>query len=65
MEYLKENFMLFLPLILIQLGLMVAALIDLSRRERVTWGTKLPWIFINVLFGILGPIVYFAFGRKD
>lgn len=65
MEFIKENFMLLLPLLLIQLGLMAAALIDLSRRERVAWGTKLPWVFIIVLGEILGPIIYFVFGRKD
>lgn len=65
MEFLRQNFALLLPLIVIQLGLMATALVDLWRRERVTWGNKLPWLFIIVLGGILGPIIYFAFGRKD
>jgi hypothetical protein len=54
------------PLVLIQLGLMVAALIDLEREDRrVRGGRKLVWALIIVLVNILGPLAYFMAGRED
>lgn len=53
------------PLIILQLALMVAALVDLVRRDKVTGGTKVPWALLIVLIGAIGPIIYFIFGRKE
>ena len=54
------------PLILIQLGLMVVALIDLERSERrVRGGNKLVWALVIVFVNIIGPIVYFVAGRDE
>ena len=54
------------PIILIQLGLMVAALIDLERGERrVRGGNKLVWALVIVFVNIVGPIIYFTAGRED
>jgi hypothetical protein len=57
---------LLLPLVLIQLGLIVAALYDLEKEERrVRGGSKLVWILIIVFVNVIGPLVYFAVGRED
>ena len=57
---------LLLPLVLIQLGLMVAALFDLEKEERrVRGGSKLIWVLIIVFLNVIGPIVYFVAGRED
>jgi hypothetical protein len=54
------------PIIIIQLGLMVAALYDLEREERrVRGGSKLVWVLIIVFLNIVGPILYFVAGRED
>ena len=52
------------PLLLIQLAVIAAGLIDLARRER-TRGPKWAWALVIVLFSMLGPIVYFLFGREE
>ncbi|HKZ54603.1 MAG TPA: PLD nuclease N-terminal domain-containing protein [Anaerolineales bacterium] len=52
------------PLVVIQLGLMLAGLLDLRRRER-TRGPKWLWALIVVFFGILGPVIYFLVGREE
>lgn len=52
------------PLIVIQLALMVAALIDLIRRTG-TRGPKWLWLLVILFVNILGPILYFVLGRKD
>ena len=58
---------LLIPVLLIQFGLQIYALIDLSRRsrEQVRGGNKWLWVAIIVLGEILGPIVYFVVARKD
>lgn len=54
------------PIVLIQLGLMVAALVDLERADRrVRGGSKLVWALIIVLVNIFGPIIYFLAGREE
>ena len=54
------------PIIVIQLGLMVAALFDLERDERrVRGGSKLVWAVVIVFVNVLGPIIYFVAGREE
>ncbi len=55
---------LLIPLFLIQLGLMIAALLDLLKREK-TRGPKWMWIVIVVFVNIIGPIVYFVIAREE
>ena len=57
---------LLIPIIVIQLGLMIAALVDLERDERrVRGGSKLVWAVVIVFVNILGPILYFIAGREE
>jgi hypothetical protein len=54
------------PIIVIQLGLMIAALYDLEKEERrVRGGNKLVWVIVIVLVNIIGPIIYFIAGREE
>jgi predicted ABC-type exoprotein transport system permease subunit len=50
--------------LIIQLGLMIAALIDLIRRSQ-TRGPKWVWVLVIVLVNYIGPIIYFVAGRQD
>ena len=56
---------LIIPLILIQLGLMIFALVDMVKRDKVKGGNKVVWALVIVLINIIGPIVYLIFGRED
>ena len=57
---------LLVPIVLIQLGLMVAALIDLERDERrVRGGSKFVWAIVIVFVNVIGPILYFVAGREE
>ena len=54
------------PLLIIQLTLMVLALRDLVRPERRVLGDhKVLWGVVIVLGELVGPLVYFAIGRKE
>jgi hypothetical protein len=63
-EVLKQYIPLLIPVVLIQLGLLIFALVDLLRREK-TNGPKWVWGLVIVLVNFIGPIIYFVAGRKD
>jgi len=54
-----------IPLLVLELGLMIFALVNIVKRKRVRGGSKALWIIIVVLFQLIGPIIYFAFGREE
>ncbi len=54
-----------IPIAAIQVGLVVWALVDLIRRDRVKGGSKIIWVLVILFFEFLGPIVYLAWGRED
>ena len=54
-----------LPLVAIQLALIVLSLRDLARPgRRVRGDSKLAWAVIVCVFGLIGPLAYFAIGRE-
>ncbi|MHA6260904.1 PLD nuclease N-terminal domain-containing protein [Sporosarcina sp. CAU 1771] len=55
---------LIMPILVLQAILMVVALIDIIR-HRSTRGSFIMWILIIVLVNLIGPILYFIFGRKQ
>jgi Phospholipase_D-nuclease N-terminal len=62
----EQIILLLAPVVLIQLGLMIAALVDLERDERhVRGNSKVAWALIIVFVNIIGPIVYFVVGREE
>ncbi len=64
LELIQKYLPLLIPVVLLQLGLMIAALVDVLRREK-TKGPKWVWIIVVVVFNLLGPIAYFIFGRDE
>ncbi len=58
--------LLLVPLVVLQLGLLVAAVVDLLRDDRrVRGGNKGVWAVIIVFVNMIGPILYFLAGRVD
>jgi hypothetical protein len=53
---------LLIPIVLLELGLMTFALIDLNKRAS-TRGSKWVWILLIVLLNLIGPIAYLLVGR--
>ena len=57
---------LLVPVVLLQLGLLVAAIVDLLRDDRaVRGGNKGLWAVVIVFVNLIGPILYFLVGRVD
>lgn len=51
---------LLIPIILLQLGLQIAALISLAKRKKVRFNNKIIWVAIIILTNMFGPIIYFV-----
>ncbi len=60
----KQYLPLLIPAVIIQVGLLIFALLDLIRREQ-TRGPKWVWLLVILFVNIIGPIIYFVVGRKD
>ncbi len=57
------NWGLIAPVIIIQIILMIIALMDVIRIQ-ATNGPKWLWVLIILFLNIIGPVVYFIFGRR-
>ena len=59
--------LLLVPLVVIQLTLQIAAIVNLLKRDnnQIRWNNKLIWILIIVLGELIGPILYFIIGRIE
>ena len=53
-----------IPIILVELGLLVFAMVDLLRREH-TKGPKWLWALLIIFIQIIGPVVYLLVGREE
>ncbi len=61
MEYLPF----FIPVAVIQLALLIAALVHILRHRTYKAGSRVLWILIVVLINIIGPILYFTIGKGE
>lgn len=55
---------LLIPIILIDLGLKIVALLDILKQPKLR-GPKWLWIVIAVGVNLIGPILYFTLARED
>jgi hypothetical protein len=64
MENIMHSLPLIIPIIMIQLGLTIAALIHIFTHKTYKIGSRWVWVIISFV-QIIGPITYFIFGRSD
>jgi predicted ABC-type exoprotein transport system permease subunit len=64
LSLIKEFIPFLIPILIIQLGLMIYALVDLLKREK-TKGPKWMWVLIIVLVNLIGPVLYLLIGREE
>jgi len=56
---------LLIPLAVIQLGLMIAALVHILKHDTYKTGSRTLWVVLCLCINIIGPILYFTLGRSD
>ena len=54
-----------IPLILAEWTLAIVALVHVLKHPKYHFGNKAIWCIIVLLVQIIGPVVYFAFGRGE
>ena len=55
-----------IPIVIVHLALLVAAVYDLTRPgRRVRGDNKVVWALIIVFIQIIGPLLYFFIGREQ
>lgn len=64
MQDLMKYLPLLIPVLLVELGLIIFALVDLARREK-TKGPKWVWALVILFVSMFGPIIYLIFGRDE
>ena len=65
MEELRSYIPLLIPLLIIEIGLLVIALVDLIRREKVKHLPKWVGAVIIIIVNFIGPIAYLIVGREE
>ncbi|MDR2956986.1 MAG: PLD nuclease N-terminal domain-containing protein [Coriobacteriales bacterium] len=65
LKLLADYWIFLLPLALIQLGLMIAALIHIFKHANYKVGKRWMWVVIVCLVSTIGPIIYFIIGRGE
>ncbi len=60
---LNEYLPVLIPLIILQLGLALFAIVDVLRHPHYRFGNKPMWVIVCALLSFIGPICYFAFGK--
>lgn len=61
MEYLPF----LIPLVIVQLGLAVYAVVHILKYPNYKFGNRTMWLIIVLLINFIGPIIYLLFGKGD
>ncbi len=64
-EDIKEYLPLLIPIAVLQLGLMLAALISILKHKNYKTGNRALWVILSLFVSIIGPILYFVLGKTD
>lgn len=65
MDKVLEYLPFLIPIILLEVILAVTALIHVIKHPKYKFGNKIMWIIIVLFIQIIGPIIYFVFGKGD
>lgn len=64
-QFFLNNLPLFIPLIAIELGLMIAAVVSIFKQTQYRLFNRWIWLLIVIFLQLIGPIFYFVFGREE
>lgn len=64
-QFFIDNLPLFIPLIILELALMITAVVSVAKSTTFRFGNKPMWLVIVIIFQIIGPVIYFVFGKGE
>ncbi|MGD9142441.1 MAG: PLD nuclease N-terminal domain-containing protein [Dehalococcoidia bacterium] len=64
-EVLVDMLPFLIPLIIVELALLIFALVDLLKRTHMSSNARIIWALVIIFINLIGPIIYFIFGRKE
>ena len=64
-DFFKENLPIFIPLVLLELILVIAAGRHVLKHPHYRFGNRAVWLLIVILIQIIGPVLYFVFGKEE
>jgi len=64
-DAIRDYIPLLIPLLVIQVGLMAAALIHIFRHKTYKVGNRIVWVIVCIIVNVIGPILYFTIGKGD
>ena len=65
MEQILTYLPLLIPVLIIQLTLAITALVHVIRHPHYRFGNKPVWIAVVLFVQIIGPFLYFIFGKGE
>lgn len=65
MATLLDNLPILIPLLVAQVTFGLIALVHVLKHPHYRFGNKMMWALIVLFINIIGPIIYFVFGRSD
>lgn len=64
-DFFKENLPIFIPLVILELILMITAVRHVLKHPNYRFGNRAVWLLIVILIQIIGPAIYFVFGKEE
>jgi hypothetical protein len=64
MENIMHSLPFIIPIAIIELALTIAALIHIFTHKKYRFGNRVLWVILSFV-QIIGPILYFVFGRSE
>lgn len=65
MENITQFLPFLIPVIIIELALAITAAVHVWKHPNYRFGNKVMWMIVVIFIQIVGPIVYFVFGRGE
>ncbi len=65
LDTLVEYLPFLIPLIILQYGLAIYAIVHIIKHPNYKFGNQVMWIIISLFLSFIGPILYFMFGKGD
>lgn len=65
LDQLREYLPFLIPILLVQWGLMIAALVHIFRHKNYRVGNRVLWVIVSVALNTIGPVLYFTIGRGE